>query len=182
DIVRWLVEAGAPINDLCACTGSESPLWTAVTFGETAIVDYLLERGADPNAPAFAGATPLHAAVQSGNDHLVARLLDAGAEPERTDDGGRTPGDWATLVSARRRAAATGDFVETGVRAIDLFAPLRKGALVHLPPAYGLGQAVLLLQIADHLQPVEFWNIGFEYGAYANWHIEQGAREAGVPV
>jgi hypothetical protein len=180
--VRFLVEAGAPVNDLCECAGSESALWTAVSFGEAAITDYLRARGADPNAPAFAGATPLHAAVQSGNHELVSRLLEAGADPDRMDEGGRTPGDWAAIVASRDRSAHVGEFVETGVRTVDLFAPIRKGALVHLPPAYGLGQAVLLFQIADHLQPVHLWNVGFEYGAYANWHIQQGGRETGVPV
>jgi len=182
DIVHLLVEAGAPVNDLCECAGSESPLWTAVSFGETEIVEYLLERGADPNAAAFSGATPLHAAVQSGNQHLLPPLLEAGADPDRVDDGGRTAGDWAAIVATRRPSRRTSDFVETGVRAVDLFAPIRKGGLVHLPPAYGLGQAVLLFQIADHLQPAAFWNIGFEYGAYANWHVEHGGRETRVPV
>lgn len=182
DIVRLLVEAGAPVNDLCECAGSESPLWTAASFGGTEIVDYLLERGADPNAPAFAGATPLHAAVQSGHHHLVQRLLDAGADPERTDGRGRTASDWAAVATGRRAAPAGSDFVETGIRAVDLLAPLRRGALVHLPPAYGLGQAVLLFQIADHLQPIQFWHIGFEYGAHAGWHVEHGSRETGVPV
>lgn len=182
DIVRLLVDAGARINELCECAGTETALWTAAALGEAEILELLLERGADPNAAAFAGATPLHAAVQSGHHHLVERLLDADADPDRTDDHGRTPSQWAALVTDRRSTLTGSEFIETGIRAVDLFAPLRRGALVHLPPAYGLGQAVLLFQIADHLQPIDFWHIGFEYGGYANWHIEHGGRETRVPV
>jgi F0F1-type ATP synthase beta subunit len=145
-------------------------------------VRYLLERGADPNATAFAGATPLHAAVLSGHHDLVPVLLDAGSDPDRTDEQGRRASDWAAVVTSRRARPTVEDFVETGLRSVDLFATLRRGALVHLPPAYGLGQAVALFQIADHLQPIDFWHIGFEYGAYAAWHVEHGSRETGVPV
>lgn len=182
EVVRVLVDAGAPVNDLCECAGSESALWTAVSLGFRDIVDHLLARGADPNATAFAGATPLHAAVLSGHHDLVGVLVDAGADPDKTDDHGRRASDWASIVTSRRASPAVEEFVQTGIRSIDLFAPLRRGALVDLPPAYGLGQAIALFQIADHLRPVGFWHIGFEYGAYAAWHVEHGSRETGVPA
>lgn len=182
DLVRLLVEAGAPVNDPCECAGSESALWTAAALGDTDIVAYLLGRGADPNAAAFAGTTPLHAAVLSGHHHLVSLLVDAGADPDQADDHGRRAADWAALVAARRSPPVDTGFVQTGLRSIDLFAPLRRGALVHLPPGYGLGQTVVLFQIADHLQPVGFWHIGFEYGATTAWHIHHASRETGVAV
>lgn len=182
EIIRLLVEAGAPVNDPCECAGAESALWTAVSFGHRDIAEYLIERGADPNAAAFAGATPLHAAVLSGHHDLAGLLLDAGADPERADERGRRPSDWVGVVTARRSRPTLTDFVPTGLRSVDLFAPLSRGALVHLPPAYGLGQAVVLFQIADHLQPVGFWHIGFEYGAFTAWHVEHGSQETGVPV
>lgn len=181
-IVRLLVEAGAPVNDPCECDGAESALWTAVSFGHRDVVEYLLERGADPNDAAFAGATPLHAAVLTGHHDLTGVLLDAGADPERADEGGRRPSDWVGVVAARRPRPRLDEFVPTGLRSVDLFAPLRRGALVHLPPAYGLGQAIVLFQIADHLQPVGFWHIGFEYGAFTGWHVEHGSQETGVPA
>ena len=182
EIVRLLVEAGAAVNDPCECDGAESALWTAVSFGHRDIAEYLLERGADPNDAAFEGATPLHAAVISGHHDLTGLLLDAGADPDRTDEGGRRPADWVGVVTARRSPPTLDDFVPTALRGVDLFAPLRRGALVHLPPAHGLGQAVVLFQIADHLQPAGFWHIGFEYGAFTAWHVEHGSQETGVPV
>lgn len=182
DIVRALVEVGSPVNEVCQCAGGESPLWTAVAFGETEIVAYLLEEGADPNARAFSGATPLHAAVQSGHHHLVHRLLAAGADPDLRDDHGRSASDWAALAISRRAAPSGDEFLETGIRVLDLFAPLRRGALVHVPAGYGLGQAVVLFQVAEHLQPAELWYLGFEYGLQANWQLEHGSRESGVPL
>ena len=56
------------------------------------------------------------------------------------------------MLARDREARARSDgWVATGIRAIDLFAPVRRGGLVRWPPAYGLGQAVAVFQIADHL-------------------------------
>ena len=51
DLVRLLVEAGAPVRDLCDCAGAESPLWAATVVGDRAVVEYLLDAGADPTRP-----------------------------------------------------------------------------------------------------------------------------------
>ena len=153
DLVRLLVEAGAPVRDLCDCAGAESPLWAATVGGDRAVVEYLLDAGADPNAPAFTGATPLHVAMQRGHHHLVPRLLAAGADPTAS----------TTMGAPRRLARASIDrrcggpgapgLVPTGIRAVDLFAPLHRGRVQHWPPAVGLGQTVLLFAIAAALAP-----------------------------
>ena len=145
------------------------------------VVEYLLDAGADPNTPAFAGATPLHVAMQRGHHDLVPRLLAAGADPDRVDDHGRTPADWLALhrPDPGGRAERSG-FVPTGIRAVDLFAPLHRGRVQHWPPAVGLGQTVLLFAIAAALRPAEFWLVGFEHGPYSQAGAEHEIRETGV--
>ena len=48
-LVRLLVEAGAPVADLCGCAGHESALVAAVNIGATEVVQYLLDQGASPD-------------------------------------------------------------------------------------------------------------------------------------
>ncbi len=55
-----------------------------------AIVENLLQSGADPNLPDSGGDTPLMAAVRRGETGLVERLLEAGAEPQARDAQGET--------------------------------------------------------------------------------------------
>jgi hypothetical protein len=124
----------------------------------------------------------LHAAVQRSHHRLTGRLLEAGADPSIADDHGRTPADWALIVRDRAIPAVDPGWVTTGIRGIDLFAPIPIGGLIRWPPAYGLGQAVAIFQIADHLQPVELWVIGFSYGGYEPAHIAHAAGETGVPA
>jgi RNA polymerase sigma factor (sigma-70 family) len=181
ELVRMFVEAGAVVADVCNCAGAESPLWAAAVRGDRDVVEYLLEHGADPNTPAFAGATPLHVVMQRGHHDLVPLLLSAGADPDRTDDHGRTPADWlARHRPARADRSSASTIVPTGIRAVDLFAPLRAGSVQHWPPAIGLGQTVLLFAVADALAPAEFWLLGFEHGPYSRAGAEQETRETGV--
>ena len=181
ELVRLLVEAGAPIGQACQCPGGESPLWTAAVAGDVEVAEFLLAHGADPNAAAFAGATPLHAAVQRGHHRLARTLAAAGADPELRDGHGRTAGDWALL-----RGAVVGrdepDLVATGIRALDLFAPLRRGSLSYWPPAVGVGQMVLIGELADCLAPAKCWWTGFAHGAADRAAIEHGFQEANVPA
>ena len=115
--------------------------------------------------------------MQRGHHHLVPRLLAAGADPDRVDDHGRTPADWLALhrPGPGGRPGAPG-FVPTGIRAVDLFAPLHRGRVQHWPPAVGLGQTVLLFAIAAALRPAEFWLLGFEHGPYSQAGAEGEIR------
>lgn len=114
-LVRRLVEAGAPVADLCPCADHESALVTAVNIGAPDVVDYLLDHGASVDGGAFDGeSTALHVAVHRERHDLVRRLLAAGADPAATDAHGRTAADWGTLKAARRPEADDGDVLWAG--------------------------------------------------------------------
>jgi RNA polymerase sigma-70 factor, ECF subfamily len=177
-LVRLLVEAGAPVADACPCAGHESALWAAVNIGAADVVDYLLDHGASVDGGAFEGeVTALHVAVYRQRHDLVRRLLAAGADPAATDAHGRIPADWGAIRTGRRAVAHHGDVLWTRIRAIDLFAPLQRGALVQLPPAYGLGAIRTVLGVVDALAPARWWVIGFEHGPYEPVELERDATE-----
>jgi ankyrin repeat protein len=73
-----LVAAGANVNDADAWGVSATVLAAHSGFG--ALVAFLLERGADPNAAA-AGFTALHGAIMHRDAAMVGALLAAGADP-----------------------------------------------------------------------------------------------------
>lgn len=91
-----------------------SPLWQAARFGRKQVVEWLIERGADVNAPTVAGETPLHAAA-SGNDPEILRiLLRHGANPNVRSDSGVTP---LHATASRGDAESTGILLEAGADA-----------------------------------------------------------------
>jgi len=180
-LVRSLVEAGAPVDDACQCANHESALWAAVNVGAGDVVDYLIDHGASVLGGAFDGeVTALHVAEYRERHDLVRRLLAAGADPAAIDAHGRTPSQWGALKAARRADAHDGDVLWTRIRAIDLFAPLRRGALVQIPPAYGLGAIVAVLGVVDALAPAHWWMVGFEHGPYESVELMRDARERGM--
>jgi uncharacterized protein len=75
---KLLVEFGAKVNDTSAYGTSATVL--AAHSGNADLVEFLLSKGADPNA-ADAGYTALHAAILRRNTKAVAALLDHGADP-----------------------------------------------------------------------------------------------------
>jgi ankyrin repeat protein len=75
---RLLVESGANVNDQDA--RGVSAVVLAAHSGFRELVEFLLERGADPNSAA-AGFTALHEAIMRRDEGLVRTLLDHGADP-----------------------------------------------------------------------------------------------------
>lgn len=66
---------------------------------QRAVIEYLIDVGADPNATAMGGVTPLHRAVRNRCSAAVATLLCLGADPGVANDHGSTPADltrWST--------------------------------------------------------------------------------------
>jgi RNA polymerase sigma factor (sigma-70 family) len=179
-MTRLLLDAGAEASQRCQCLGAESALWTAVGLGYAEIADLLLIAGADADAAAFAGVTPLMLAAQRGNTALCERLVAAGADAELRDDTGRTAGDWSALTRQRVDRVERGGFLPTGVRAVDLFAPIVRGARTYWPPAWEVGASALLHEVVRALQPDEFWQVGVEVGPYDATSAEALLRQLGM--
>jgi len=75
---KLLVAAGANVNDADAWGISATVLAAHSDFGE--MVDFLLEKGADPNMAA-AGFSALHEAIMRRDEKMVSALLAHGADP-----------------------------------------------------------------------------------------------------
>ena len=73
---------------------------------QRAVIGYLVEAGADPNAVAEGGVTPLHRAVRNRCSGAVDALLRAGADPRRENDHGSTPSDLARWTTGRSGAGS----------------------------------------------------------------------------
>jgi len=97
-------------------------------------------------------STALHVAVhRERHDARPPRCWRPGPTRPRPTPTGTPPRTWGALKAARRPAANDSDVLWTRIRAIDLFAPLRRGTLVHIPPAYGLGAMRALFGMVDAL-------------------------------
>jgi ankyrin repeat protein len=66
-----------------------SPWWDPAAQRD--VITYLIEAGADPNAPDNSGVAPLHRAVRNRCSAAVRALLAYGADPLLTNKRGSTP-------------------------------------------------------------------------------------------
>lgn len=112
-LCQYLLEQGAPVNDALPDT-RETPLHSATVSDDRvpydAVVQVLLEAGADPRAKTAPGVltgsfmrdcgtrgeTPLHRAAAFGTASTVQLLLNAGADLEATDAYDDTALAWAS--------------------------------------------------------------------------------------
>jgi ankyrin repeat protein len=81
----------------------ETPLHYAAATQRTALIELLLERGADVNAVDQLGQTPLHLVASSSDAKAVRAVIDADADVNARDGQGETP-----LHIAARRLSVTG--------------------------------------------------------------------------
>ena len=89
--VRMLVERGADLN--AEGMYGRTPLYYAALCGQSNIVDYLLDKGADPTKGASwkGHNTPLHVAAFEGHVSIVAALIEHGVKVDLLDDAQQTP-------------------------------------------------------------------------------------------
>jgi len=81
DQIRSLLKAGRLINEQDSF--GATPLLVATVAGREDVVDYLLERSADPTIEAMNGYTLLHGAAFSGKKSLVRKMLAFGLDLNR---------------------------------------------------------------------------------------------------
>lgn len=94
DVAALLVQAGADVDHLTR--SGEPPLIALARWGRSAMVEWLLTYGADPNVRAVEGDTALLASVRRGlPTRTVRRLLECGADRSVRDARGRTAFDLA---------------------------------------------------------------------------------------
>ncbi|MEM7333359.1 MAG: sigma-70 family RNA polymerase sigma factor [Chloroflexota bacterium] len=156
-----LVEAGANVNVLDQ--GGATPLKEAVHMGQTQTATWLLENGADPNLATNNGLTPLHSAVIRNWPEMVDLLITFGANAEISDSQSRAPADWAVvkkLPKLAKKLGAAADAAdpvvertaatiwETGIKILDLVAPLKWGGRNGLfTPISGIGADVMIAEL-----------------------------------
>ena len=84
EMARVLLEAGANVGATTRI-GDFTPLLMAARSGSAAIIELLLDRGADVDAPNAAGTTALMLAAAAGKPDAVKLLLDRGADVDARD-------------------------------------------------------------------------------------------------
>lgn len=163
-LMETLVEVGADVNTPDKFKGR--PLDRAVHMGQEAMVRRLLELGAEPNYSGDGQRQPLHTAVIRRRTEIVRLLLEYGADKSAEDTNGRTALDWAVLkelpeiarllggeaqAKERQPVPPVGQMWQTGIKIIDLLAPLKWGGRNGLfTPITGIGFDVFLAELVHN--------------------------------
>jgi ankyrin repeat protein len=95
EAAELLIERGAEVNAFSQNSLVNMPIHAAAAGKRTALVQLLLEKGADPNVQQRGGWTPLHQAVEHFDLGMVQLLLAHGAKPEITQHQGKSAIDIA---------------------------------------------------------------------------------------
>jgi ankyrin repeat protein len=95
EIVRALLEHGAPVGLAARNPRRITALHAAVARHDADIVELLLDHGADPDARQERGYAPLHEAAAAGDETIARMLLEHGARLDARTDEGKTPLDLA---------------------------------------------------------------------------------------
>jgi ankyrin repeat protein len=82
EFAEFLLSKGAEIDEKNTMSGYKgyTPLFWAILYGETEIVKFLTEKGADVNAVAEGEKTPLSIASEAGNENIIEILKSHGAK------------------------------------------------------------------------------------------------------
>ena len=106
DLFALLLPLTRDVNARANNRQQVAALHAATTNRDAAMVEALLQAGADPNLTQAAGFTPLHAAAHHGDAAIVALLLGAGADPLSSNDKGQTPVELARAAGHEHIASS----------------------------------------------------------------------------
>lgn len=179
DVVELLLDRGADLH--YRSRFGHTALLVAVEQDHPDVVALLLDRGANPNDAMWHGGTALHTAARRQRKELYDLLVANGADPATLDRFGRAPADWKALRSGPDRTAPRGRVIDphghplddgppldvparsahpedprvrpTGVKALDLLAPLAMCGTHRLLAGPGVGKIVLIGELANRLGP-----------------------------
>ncbi len=173
-LLSAITKSGADVN---ARTNNwrATALHIAAQMRRPYMTQRLLDAGANPGETDEGGHTPLHLAAYYDDAESVGLLLKAGAPVHIKDKGGRTALDWAVsrsnthVIDLLKAKGATSTqavrtqvvpnrdtaILETGMKIIDFFAPMKRGGINALfTPKSGVGKVVaiesLIQIVADH--------------------------------
>lgn len=90
-IVQLLLKFGANIQETGYLNFPGAGLWDASMLGQRAVVETLLENGADVNVKSMYGTTPLEEAISQGHDDIVSLLLGKSRAHEEEGDDAHNP-------------------------------------------------------------------------------------------
>jgi F-type H+-transporting ATPase subunit beta len=159
-----------------------TPLHIAAMMRRPDMTKRLLQAGANPGETDEGGHTPLHLAAYYGDAASARLLLDAAAPISVKDSSGRTALDWAVYrgqssiadalraksplplgeglgVGARQHIAPdrSTPILETGLKIIDFFAPLKRGGVNAIfTPKSGVGKVVTIEALIETMA----WHYG----------------------
>jgi uncharacterized protein len=91
EVVEYLAAHGADINTAATNGSGYNALTGAVTSGHVAVVQWLLENGANANYRYSAGYSPLLTAAANGRVDIAKLLLAHGADLHATTNDGKSP-------------------------------------------------------------------------------------------
>ena len=97
DLVDFLVEQGAPLNQQSNNDYGPLPIHWACVHGHILTVEYFLNKGIDIDATDRNGCTPLTVSAQYGESLCVSYLLQKGANKFHVDINGDSALHWASF-------------------------------------------------------------------------------------
>jgi hypothetical protein len=103
-LIQFLVEELKCDTNGCDQNGKTALHSSVGFFGETDIIQLLLDHGADVHAVDNSGRTPLFPAVQSGNLDLIQLLCENGADISKRDEDELSSLDVATRIAGAARS------------------------------------------------------------------------------
>lgn len=167
-MAEMLLNHGAPLE--ATNVGEITPLHLAAIMQRAAMAKLLLAHGANVNARTKIDQSALHHAALRGDQATLRVLLEHKVNVNERDREGHTAADLAALRGDRKivemlvaqgasqpsvrtqrpawpRPPANTALLTTGIKAIDLLAPLPRGGIAgHFTPLAGVGFSVLLAQ------------------------------------